>query len=98
MTIAEWIDRRQRPVPLEFRSHLCAAGPLSLHSLLSAAEEEVAKCAARRPRDRSAAFHLLAADAYLTYAIALAVSRDADAATLRGAVRRVARGWLERLQ
>ncbi len=98
MTIGEWIDRRERPVPGEFRPLLGAAGTASLHGLLGAAEEEVANCAARAPGDRQAAFHLLAADAYVTYASMLAVVEGAGAEALREAVDRVARGWWERLQ
>ena len=98
MTIAEWIDRRARPVPAEFRPSLRAEGPVSMQALLSAAEDEVARLAALSPRDRSAAFHLLAADAYVTYALALSLTECGDTAVMREAVRRVARGWWKRLR
>ena len=98
MTIGEWIDRRGRPVPADFRPLLGAAGPVSLDGLLGAAEEEVANCAALATGDRQAAFHLLAADAYVTYASMLAVVESGDAEALREVVGRVARGWWERLQ
>ena len=93
MTIGEWIDGRKRPVPAEFRPHLSAGGPVSPDALLKAAEQEVAGSAAGNPRDRSAAFTLLAADAYVTYACALAMMEDADASALKETARRVAHGW-----
>ena len=98
MTIGEWIDGRERPVPVEFRPHLSAGDPVSPEALLTAAEREVSGCAVESPRDRSAAFTLLAADAYVTYACTLAMMEDADASTLRGAARRVAHGWWDHLR
>ena len=97
-SIGDWIDRRARPVPAELRPHLSATGPVSPDALLAAAEREVEGCAPGNPRDREAAFELLAADAYVTYACALATERGADASTLRGIARRVAHGWWERLR
>ena len=97
MTIGEWIDRRERPVPPEFRPHLSASGPVSSDALLAAAERRVTGCGVENARDRRAAFSLLAADAYVTYACTLAMMEDTDASTLRGTARRVARGWWESL-
>ena len=74
MTIAEWIDRRDRPVPAAFRSFLTAEGPVSVADLLDAAETELRAYHAGDMRDREAAFALLAADAYLTYACLRAVT------------------------
>lgn len=97
MTIGQWIDGRERAVPNEFRPHLSAGGPVSPDTLLAAAEREVTGCAVENPRDRRAAFTLLAADAYVTYACELAMMQDADAATLKGTAQRVAHGWWDSL-
>ncbi|MCY4572048.1 MAG: hypothetical protein OXF01_04535 [Gemmatimonadetes bacterium] len=97
MTIGEWIDGRVRPVPVEFRPHLSVGGPVSPDGLLAAAERKFTDCAVDSPRDRGAAFSLLAADACVTYACTLAMTEDADASTLRGAARRVAHGWWDSL-
>ena len=96
-TINEWIDQRERPVPPEFRPHLSADGPVSPDALLTGAEREVTGCAVENPRDRKAAFALLAADAYVTYACTLVMMEDADASTLKGTARRVAHRWWESL-
>ena len=97
MTIGEWIDGQERAVPVGFRSWLTAAGPVSLDALLDAADCEVVKHAAHSNRDREAAFHLLAADAYLTYACALGVAEGTDGEALGELARRVARRWRDRL-
>ncbi|MDE2654817.1 MAG: hypothetical protein F4087_06280 [Gemmatimonadetes bacterium] len=97
MTIGQWIDGRERAVPDEFRPHLSAGGPVSPDALLAAAEREVTGCAVENPRDRSAAFTLLAADAYVTYACALMIVEGAGASTLKGTAQRVARGWWDNL-
>ena len=68
LTIGEWIDRRERPVPEPLRRHLTADGPVTADTLVGAAEREARACAAGSRRDRDAAFGLLAADAYITYA------------------------------
>lgn len=89
MTIAEWIDRRDRPVPAAFRSFLTAGSPMSLANLLDAAETEMRAYHAGDMRNRDAAFALLAADAYLTYACLRAVTAGgADA--LAGITERIA--------
>ncbi len=93
VSIGEWIDRSERPVPAEFRPHLSAGGPVSPDTLLAAAEREVSGCAAGNPRDRRTAFSLLAADAYVTYACALAIVEGAEVPALARTARRVAHGW-----
>lgn len=98
MTIGEWIDRSERPVPAEFRPHLSAGGPVSPDTLLAAAEREVSGCAAGNPRDRRTAFSLLAADAYVTCACALAIVEGAEVPALAKTARRVAHGWWEYLR
>lgn len=92
MTIAEWIDRQDRPVPAAFRSFLNAEGPVSITDLLSAAEAEVLAYATGDMRSRDAGFTLLAADAYLTYACLLAV-REGGGVALGEITERIAREW-----
>ena len=98
LTIDKWIDRQAHRVPEEFRPSLAARGPVSPETLLAAAEAEVADCAVESPRNARAALALLAADAYVTYACALATTEGADSRMLRSTAERVARGWWERLQ
>lgn len=96
MAIGEWIDRRARPVPPPLRRHLTADGAVSADALLQAAEAEVRSCAAGSRRDRGAAFSLLAADAYITYACLRVVQQDGDCRSLRHITARVASaGWRE---
>ena len=92
MTIAEWIDRRDRPVPAAFRSFLNAEGPVSLANLLAAAETEMHAYTTGDARNRDAGFALLAADAYLTYACLWAV-RESGGAALADITERIAREW-----
>lgn len=92
MTISDWIDRRDRPVPPAFRSLLDAETPASLANLLAAAEEEMRAYHASDPARRCAGFALLAADAYLTYACLWAV-RESGGAALADITERIAREW-----
>ena len=92
MTITEWIDRRNRPVPSAFRSFLNAEGPVSLANLISAAEAEMHAYSTGDMRSRDAGFTLLAADAYLTYACLWAV-RESGAVALGEITERIAREW-----
>ena len=93
MTIAEWIDRQDRPVPAAFRSYLNAEGPISLANLLAAAESKMRAYTTGDTRDRRAGFALLAADAYLTYACLRAV-RESGGSSLHRITERVAREWV----
>ena len=92
MTIAEWIDQRDRPVPAAFRAFLTAEGPMSLANLLGAAETEMRAYRAADMGDREAAFALLAADAYLTYAC-LRVVTGSGGDALAGITERIVRAW-----
>ena len=92
MTIAEWIDRQSRPVPAAFRSHLNADGPVSLDALIAAAEAELHACEVGAARDRAAAFSLLAADAYFSYACLWALT-EGEAGDLRLIAERIVRAW-----
>lgn len=89
MTIREWIDGR-RPVPSALRPHLAAGHRVSADALLAAAEEAAKRCAPGSVREREAAFGLLAADAYVTYACLWAVLNDGSGHALRQMTRRVA--------
>ena len=94
MKIGEWIDQRDRHVPAALRSRLRAGGTATPEALLRAAEAELEVCAGLTRKDRAAAFALLAADAYLTYACLLAAARGDTGETLREVTRRTAKGWL----
>ena len=91
MTIGEWIDRSGRPVPAPLRRLLEAGGTVSAEALLLAAEREASIGGTGVPRSRAAAFSLLGADSYITYACLWAV-RDSDSShqDLTGMTSRVA--------
>ena len=91
MTIAEWIGQRDRAVPDALRGRLRANAPVSLAALLRPGEEELT--ASVRERGRPAAFSLLAADAYVTYACLWAVLEGEDHGALRRATERLVRSW-----
>ena len=91
MTIAEWVSQRERRVPDAFRFALRADSPVSRAALVDAAEEALVACG--DDRDRRAAYALLAADAYITYACLWAVEEEEDLGTLRDVAERVVRAW-----
>ncbi len=96
VTIREWIDGRRHPVPPALRRRLAAGGRASADALLAAAEEEAQRCAAGSRRDREAAFGLLAADAYITYACLWTVLNDGGSDALKRIAGRVAdAAWRE---
>lgn len=66
-----------------------AAAELSVASLLRAAKAAMRSCADRDPRDRAAAFSLLAADAYVTFACLLVLAEGGGGKELRAVARRV---------
>ena len=90
MTIDEWIDRGRRPVPTALRPVLRSGGEASVDAFLKAAESEASRSVAGAPRDRDAAFALLGADAYITYACLWAVQNSGASQDLRRMTRRVA--------
>lgn len=92
MTIGAWIDRCSRPLPDAFRRHLTADDPVSLDTLLDAAEAEFRACAGGAAPERPAAFSLLAADAYVTYACLWALTKGAPGDLTR-IIERVTRAW-----
>lgn len=91
MTIAAWIGQRDRRVPDALRVRLRANAPVSLAALLRAGEEELT--ASVREGGRPAAFSLLAADAYVTYACLWALLEEEDRTALRRVTERLVRGW-----
>lgn len=91
MTIPEWIAQCERRVPDAFQFCLRTEAPASLATLVRAAEAELAAYA--DAGDRSAAYALLAADAYITYACLWAVLEEDDCGTLREVAERVVCGW-----
>ena len=90
VAIAEWIDERQPPVPPAFRLYLEAPGPASPDGFAAAAAAAMEACARRDPKDRAAAFSLLAADAFITYACQLVLLNRDGGPELRRLARRVA--------
>ena len=82
--VREWVDRRTAPVPERLLSHAAFSRhlteePVSTEALLRAAEAEIVACNPDSARDREAAFSLLAADSYITYACLWTVRESADA-------------------
>lgn len=90
VSIAEWIDERQPPVPPAFRPYLETPGPASPDGFAAAAAVAMKACARMDPNDRAAAFLLLAADAFITYACQLALLNGEGGPELRRLARRVA--------
>ena len=95
MTITEWMDRQDRPVPAAFRSFLNAEGSVSLANLFAAAGKQMHAYAGGDMRSRNAGFALLAADAYLTYACLWAV-RESGGVALTDIIERIATEWTPR--
>ncbi len=96
MTIGEWIDRSGRPVPAPLRTLLDAEGTVSAEALLRAAERGASVGGTGLPRSRAAAFSLLGADAYITYACLWTVRHGGRAQDLRNMAARVASAaWRE---
>jgi len=91
MTIAEWISQRERRVPDAFQFGLWADAAVSLVALVNAAEEALSACG--DDHDRRAAYALLAADAYITYACLWAVEEEDDLGALLDVAERVVRAW-----
>lgn len=89
VAIGEWLDAQRPPVPPVFRPHLETSGPVSAATLLAAAEAAMRSCAERSPRDRAAAFSLLAADAHVTYACLRVLQEGGGSEELRGVTRRI---------
>ena len=78
-TLETWLLRRQPAIPSAFLPHLQeAAGPFrGVPDLLERGVDALNRALHHPGRQRDAAFHLLAADALLTYACEL-VSEETD--------------------
>ena len=90
MTIGEWVDGSGRSVPDVLRRSLDAPGPVSAETLLRAAERVASIARAGSPRSRAAAFSLLGADAYVTYACLWTVRNAGRSHDLKGMTARIA--------
>ena len=82
MTIREWVQSRTPPVPEAFGAYLVAEEAPSANGFLAAARTALEQSMSGEARDRSRAFALLAADAYLTYGCAVVLERGGGAADL----------------
>lgn len=82
-----WLDGRDPPPPVELRSRLDddLGGTAHLAARLTEAAVRRLRQARARPGERAAAFDLLAADAYLTYACEAAVDPGVRSAGTEGA-------------
>lgn len=89
-TIVDWIDAQEPTVPQAFRPYLETCGPASPDGFASAAAVAMKACADADPGDRAAAFSLLAADAFVTYACQLALLNGGGGSELRRIARQVA--------
>lgn len=92
MTIGEWIERSGRPVPAPFRALLNAKKTVSAEALVQAAERAASVGGAGHSRSRAAAFSLLGADAYITYACLWTVRHGGRSHDLKSMATRVAGG------
>ncbi len=91
--LADWIGERTPPAPAEFRSWLPIPendSELGSEALCRLSVRDLERTLSRPGRSREGGFHLLAADAFLTYACEAATEED----DLEGALRTV----LERIQ
>ncbi len=95
MKIAEWVDAQTPAVPESFRPRLDADGPASAEGFAAAAAAGLKAALECGPADRRGAHVLLAADAYVTWACALALSEEDVPAALAG-VADALRQWEER--
>jgi len=86
-----WLAGREPAPPLELQEWLALPDDdLPLVDALAEAGRVCLERAQRRPgRDREAAFHLLAADAFFTYACEAATETEDVEAALRGVLSRI---------
>ena len=78
-TLEEWLKEREPTIPAPFLPHLLSvsSGPAGIENLITSGEEALRRALEKTGRNRTAAFDLLAADAFLTYACeAVATDRD----------------------
>jgi len=96
VSVGDWLDRRTPPPPQELRDRMSetleATGDEddAFPALASAALEELDRARRSPGRVRESAFHLLTADALLTYACEAALDLPDPDAALRDLVERAA--------
>ena len=88
-SLSDWLRRRRPPAPEALgdavRRAVAEAGPASPLAALDASGRTLLTAAASRPgRVRESAFHLLTADALVTYACEAALEADDPVAALEG--------------
>ena len=73
-----WLDDRNPPMPAAFREHMRRESGEggTTDGLIQAAVAEIGAALSRPGRDRAAAFHLLASDAYTSYACEAAAQAE----------------------
>ncbi len=90
-TLESWLRGRAPPIPAPFLPHLLEGGdgPTGSMALTDRGTEALSRALERPGRIRESAYHLLAADAFLTYACE-AVAREGDVqANLEGLLGRL---------
>jgi len=91
----DWARGRTPPVPAEFLDLLDVPEPPSPGALTDAACAAMEGALSLPPADRDAAFHLLAADAYLTWACAVALESEGAGADFQGVLTSFLASFLE---
>ena len=88
--IGRWIDESEPEVPAAFRRHLNLEGPATPDGFAAAGSTAMRESLQSDARERRAAFRLLAADAYFTYACVRALEPGGEPDVLPAMVTRVA--------
>ncbi len=92
-TFQEWIERRKSLVPDGFRPFLEDERPDSVEALLATAEAKLDVATGAGARDRDAAFPLLVADAFVTYACLRTILDGGGSEELERIARRIGGRW-----
>jgi hypothetical protein len=90
-SLEKWLQEREPAVPALFLPYLLgdAVGPGDDEDLAKLGEEGLRRALMRPGRDRAAAFDLLAADAFLTYACEEALTERDGQGALRDILTRI---------
>lgn len=93
--LRDWLDARRPAVPDGLKEWLAVEGdlPASVARLADMGVAVLERAGVRRQLDRHAAFQLLAADAFLTYACEAAVDEPEVASGLNLILDRCAAAW-----
>ncbi len=69
-TLEEWLKECEPKIPAPFLPYLSgvSSGPAGIETLIASGEEALSRALGETGQNRAAAFDLLAADAFLTYA------------------------------